>query len=96
MPHFYQFYLDFKENEKRLNIQKSVKKLKIPQLIIHGNNDTSISFKEGEKIHSWNSKSSLKLIENANHVFNVSHPWEKQKMSKELEEVTTICIDFLR
>ena len=96
MPHFYQFYLDFKENEARLNIKKAVENIRIPQLIIHGDTDTSVSFKEGEKIHSWNLKSSLKLIENANHVFNVSHPWEHKKMSEELEKVTAICVDFLK
>jgi pimeloyl-ACP methyl ester carboxylesterase len=96
MPHFYQFYENFKENEERLNIQKSVEKISIPQLVIHGNKDTSIAIDEAYKIHSWNSNSILEVIENANHVFNVSHPWEKETVSKELKEVTTICVDFLR
>ena len=96
MPHFYQFYENFKENEERLNIQKSVEKIKVPQLIIHGDSDTSISFKEGENIHSWNPKSCLKLIENANHVFNVTHPWKENKLSKELDEVVGLCINFLK
>ena len=96
MPHYYQFYLDFKENEQRLNIQKAVKNLKIPQLIIHGDKDTSISIEEGKKIHSWNTESELKIIKNADHVFNVSHPWNKDKMPKELEEVTQHCIHFLK
>ena len=96
MPHYYQFYLNFKENEQRLNIQKSVANLKIPQLIIHGNKDTSISLEEGKKIHSWNSKSILEIIENADHVFNVSHPWDSVEMSSELKEATNTCIDFLK
>ena len=28
MPHFYQFYKDFKENKERLNIQKAVEKIR--------------------------------------------------------------------
>ena len=96
MPHFYQFYENFKENEARLNIQAAVEKIEIPQLVIHGDKDTSISMDEAYKIHSWNAQSILKLIENADHVFNVSHPWEKENISKELEEVTRICIDFLQ
>ncbi|TXD49939.1 alpha/beta hydrolase family protein [Polaribacter sp. IC073] len=94
MPHFYQFYEDFKENETRLNIQKAVENLKIPQLIIHGDKDTSISLEEGKKIHSWNSKSKFKIIEGADHVFNVSHPWKEKKMSTELLITTKLCIDF--
>ena len=96
MPHYIQFYKNFKANEERLNIQKAVEKIQIPQLIIHGDKDSSIAIDEGHKIHSWNSKSFLKIIENADHVFNVSHPWEKEILSKELKEVTDICIDFLK
>jgi len=95
MPHYYQFYLDFKENEERLNIENAVKKLEIPQLIIHGDNDTSISLDEGKIIHSWNVKSKFKIIKHADHVFNVSHPWKEKTLSKELAEVTQVAIEFL-
>ena len=96
MPHFYQFYKDFKQNENRLNIQRAVANLEIPYLIIHGDNDTSVFIEEAKKLHSWNSKSQLEIIENANHVFNVSHPWEKEDLSEEMQNVTKICIDFLK
>lgn len=95
MPHFYQFYEDFIKNENRLNIKKATENITIPQLIIHGDSDTSVSIKEAENLHQWNPKSQFKIIKNANHVFNVSHPWKKQKMSNELHEVTQICIAFL-
>ena len=95
MPHFYQFYENFKQNEERLNIQKAVEQIQVPQLIIHGDKDTSIFINEAHKIHSWNPKSTLKVIENADHVFNVSHPWKEEKASKELEQVTKVSIAFL-
>jgi pimeloyl-ACP methyl ester carboxylesterase len=95
MPHFYQFYEDFKQNENRLNIQRAVSKLSIPYLIIHGDNDTSVFIDEAQKLHSWNSKSQLEIIENANHVFNTSHPWEKETLSEELEKVTQLSVEFL-
>ena len=37
----------------------------------------------------------FKIIKKADHVFNTSHPWKLEKLSSELKEVTTICIDFL-
>jgi len=95
MPHFYQFYKNFKANESRLNIQNAVKNLQIPLLIIHGDHDTSIDIKEAHQIHSWQSNSTLKIIENADHVFNVSHPWQKNKLSEELSQTTQLCIVFL-
>ncbi len=95
MPHFYQFFEDFKQNENRLNIQRAVSKLSIPYLIIHGDNDTIVFIYEANQLHSWSSKSQLEIIENANHVFNTSHPWEKEILSEELEKVTQLCIEFL-
>lgn len=96
MPHYIQFYNDFIENEERLNIQKATENLAIPHLIIHGNQDTSVLIDEAENLKKWNPKSDFQIIENADHVFNVSHPWEKENVSKELKEVTEICIDFLK
>lgn len=96
MPHFYQFYEDFIKNEKRLNIQKATENLQIRYLIIHGDKDTSIFIEEAKKLHQWNPKSEFQIIENANHVFNVSHPWKEVSLSKELKETVAICVDFLK
>lgn len=96
MPHFYQFYEDFKANEDRLNIKKATENLVIPHLLIHGDNDTSVKIEESENLHKWNPKAVYKIIRNANHVFNVKHPWEKKEMSKELKEAVKKSIEFLK
>ena len=96
MPHFYQFFRDFEKNEKRLNIKKATQNLEIPLLIIHGNNDTSVSINEAKNLHKWNSKSTFKIIENSNHVFGTSHPWDKERVSEELLEAIEIAIAFLK
>ncbi|WP_288955495.1 alpha/beta fold hydrolase [uncultured Polaribacter sp.] len=95
MPHFYQFYEDFKQNEERLNIQKATENLEIPHLIIHGDNDTSVFINEAENLKKWNPKAAYQTIENANHVFNVAHPWKENFLSKELKETVGYCIYFL-
>jgi len=96
MPHHFQFYTDFKENEKRLTIQRAVEQLEIPHLIIHGNDDPSVSVKEGEKMHQWNPKSKLKIIEGTNHVFGAKHPWEENEMPNPLKQVVKASIDFIK
>ena len=95
MPHFYHFYEDFLENQTRLNIKRAVSNLKIPYLILHGNQDTSVLIEEGEQLHSWNSESQLEIIDTANHVFNTSHPWEKSHVSTALEKAIRLSISFL-
>src|SRR5690554_4420115 len=57
LPHNFQFYEDFKANELRFNISRAVKNINVPQLIIHGDEDPTVSAKEAMAIHSWNPKS---------------------------------------
>src|SRR5690606_20189124 len=68
LPHNLQCYIDFKENENRFSIHRAVKNLKIPQLIVHGIDDPTVSLKEAKAIHSWNPKSELLIIPGADHV----------------------------
>lgn len=96
MPHFYQFYEDFKANEDRLNIQKAVENLKIPQLIIHGDNDDAVFIDEAKNLKKWNPNAQLEIIKNANHVFNVSHPWNNNFLSEEMKFVVDFCVEFLK
>ena len=56
MPHYYQFYEDFIANENRLNIQSATRQLKIPHLIIHGNQDTSVPLRHAEDLTPVESK----------------------------------------
>lgn len=95
MPHFYQFYLDFKENEERLTIKRAIQNLQIPHLIIHGDNDTSIFIKEAENQHLWNANSQFEVVKDANHVFGASHPWKDKSLPTHLLEVVDKCCNFI-
>lgn len=96
MPHYFQFYKDFVKNENRLTIKRAVKNLKIPQLIIHGSGDTSVSVEEAKSLHKWNPNSKLHIIEGANHVFGTCHPWEKDSLSIQLQKAIDLIIAFLK
>lgn len=96
MPHYIQFYEDFQENQDKLNIKKAVKKLSIPQLIVHAKNDSSVKVEEALQLHKWHPKSELYLLENSNHVFDSKHPWEKDELSPDLEDITQKTIKFLK
>ena len=96
MPHYFQYFEDFERNEKRLTIQRAVSNLKIPHLIIHGNDDTSVSVEEAKALHKWNPNSILKIIKGANHVFGTSHPWKKDTLTEELLSAVNICVTFFK
>lgn len=95
MPHYFQFYEDYIKNEKRLTIKRAVSNLKIPHLIIHGNDDTSVSAEEAKALHKWNAESKLEIIEGSNHVFGTSHPWRNDSLSNDLQKAVSVIIDFL-
>ncbi len=95
MPHYIQFYTNFKENEERLFIKDAVERLNIPYLIIHGNDDETVSIKEAKNLKSWNFKSQLYIIENANHTFNSKQPWDHPNLPSHLDTVVQKSIIFI-
>lgn len=96
MPHYFQFYENFLENESRLTIKRAVSNLKIPYLIIHGTNDTSVSIEEAKNLHKWNLDSKLETIPGADHVFGAKHPWEEKDFPYHLEIAVNKITSFIK
>lgn len=94
MPLYFQFYEDYKSNEKRLIIKKAAKNLKIPYLIIHGIYDETVAVNEANALHHWTKNSRLCLLENADHTFNATHPYNANTLSDLLVKKLNICFDF--
>ena len=95
MPHYFQFYINFKENEQRLFIQNAVKNLKIPYLIIHGENDETVPVKEAEDLQSWNANNQIFIVKNANHSFGNKQPWDLDSLPKYLKIVVDSSLKFI-
>ncbi|WP_108867755.1 alpha/beta hydrolase family protein [Aquimarina aquimarini] len=94
MPHYFQFYTSFIEDEERLTIAKAVTKIKIPYLIVHGTDDPTVDVEEGKKINSWNRDSELFLVEGSDHIFGARHPWQKKNLPKYLDVIVQKSINF--
>ena len=95
MPHYFQFYLDFKNNAKRFDVKSAVNMLKIPYLIIHGDKDKAVKINEGYDLHSWNKNNKLIIIKNGEHTFGSKHPWEENILPKDLQSVVSQSIDYI-
>ncbi|MBR9913685.1 MAG: alpha/beta hydrolase [Algicola sp.] len=95
MPHNFQFYENYIKHKERLDIQSAIKKIKQPILIIHAKDDPSVSFSEAEELLAYNPKNNLVAIENSNHVFGSSHPWEKDTLPKALTKVLEESLHFI-
>ncbi len=95
MPHYFQFYTSFVENEERLTIETAVSKLKIPQLIVHGEKDVVVPIIEAKNLHEWNPKSELFIVEEMNHPLGCTQPWLGSEMPVHLAQAVQKTIDFI-
>ena len=97
MPHLYEFYANFKENEERLTISRAAKELKIPFLIIHGTEDPTVNVDNARHLKDWNKAADLLLLEGSNHVFEASHPWDEEMLPEAfksiIQRVTTFVME---
>ena len=65
MPMYLQFYEDCIKHRDLLDIRKAVINLTVPQLIVHGDSDTTVLVNEAKDIHKWNSSSVLCILNGA-------------------------------
>ncbi len=96
MPHYIQFYNNYTENKERLSVKKAVNEITIPHLIIHGDGDLAVPFLNAENLHSWNPKSELFKVKDANHVFGAKHPLTENNFPKSFELVLEKTLEFLK
>lgn len=93
MPHHFLQYEDFIVNNNKLNIKNKCLKSNTPTLIIHGEEDTSVSIDEGEELATW-LNSELIVIPNSAHTFDSKHPWDKDKLPISLKTVCEQTLEF--
>jgi len=59
----------------KLNVAAAAAKIKAPWLILHGTGDETVASSNAERLHELSiGKSTLRLIEGANHGFDAKHP----------------------
>ena len=94
LPQNFSLYEDFKAHESRLNIQQAMESLRIPVLVIHGDQDSSVPIQEGISLATW-SGTQLVVIEGGDHVFGGKHPWLAPALPEHLHLVCETTLRFL-
>jgi len=95
MPHLFQFYQNFQDNEDQLTIKNALEKLNKPHLIIHGEKDEVVLPDEAKNMHRWSRKSELVFIKDMNHPLGCSQPWEQKEMPLFLEKAVELSIQYI-
>ena len=94
LPHLYQFYQNYINNESYLNIESSLKKFSGKTLICHGTMDLAVDFQNALKLLSWSNFGSLFKLR-TNHTFGSKHPWEENHIPTALDQIIDKSISFL-
>jgi uncharacterized protein len=87
---------DLEKNISRLDIPAAIKYLRIPILIIHGKEDLSVKFEEGEILYKNSNKATTEFfpVKNTGHTFGIVHPFKGS--TKAFESVIEKMIMFLK
>ncbi len=95
-------YDDAMENADNLIAINRVKELYIPSMFIAGKSDETVPYSESEKLFraSPASDKEIRLIENAGHTFEISHPFTDNEFPPEFNEALDLTegwfLDYLR
>jgi len=87
---------DLERNKSRLDIPAAIKDLHVPVLIIHGKEDLSVKFEEGDILYKNSNRENTEffVVENAGHTFGIVHPFKGS--TKTFETVIEKMIVFLK
>ena len=94
MPHLYQFYEDFIDNKRKLNIKNSIQNFEGKSLICHGSLDQAVNISNAHNLVNWGKDSSFIKIR-SNHTFGARHPWNDEQLPVELNQICNETISFL-
>lgn len=86
---------DLEENAAALNIIAAAKRINIPWLIIHGDDDVNVPFETAQTLAEVNPASRLVKIEGANHVYGATQPYNSETLPPLLFKVCEKVITFI-
>lgn len=68
---------DYERNHERFDIENAVHTLSKPLLIVHGDQDVTVSAKEAHRLYAASNASitAIEIIPHTDHAFGVSHPY---------------------
>jgi pimeloyl-ACP methyl ester carboxylesterase len=86
---------DYEANKERFNLLNAIKKINLPILIVHGDQDLTVPLAEAYQLYEASNKENTELviIPQAGHTFNIVHPY--QGSNPQFEQVKARTIDFL-
>ena len=96
LPMYIEIRDDFYANKEKLDIQAAVKKIQMPQLIVHGTKDEAVPLAEAEALKIWNPFAEFAELHGADHTFGGRHPWEEKTLPEDTMKAVQATTTFFR
>lgn len=96
LPIYYQLYEEYQQHKQSLNVENAARQLALPWLIVHGEDDPAVFVKNAYQLKEWQPQAEVKIIPEADHVFNRSHPWREKSLPVATRELVKANIDFIK
>lgn len=94
--HPYEFAQETLKRKDELNIVEACRRLTVPFLAVHGEADPVVAWQEGRKLTRVAQDGTWALIDGANHVMGMAHPWKPgTPWPKELTEASDVTANWL-
>ncbi|MBB6274323.1 pimeloyl-ACP methyl ester carboxylesterase [Pedobacter cryoconitis] len=87
---------DFKAHREEFDILHAAAKVKIPWLILHGDDDVNVKFSVAQQLAQAQPRAQLQKIKGANHVYGANHPYTEKELPAQLLEVCEKSLSFLK
>lgn len=98
LPQGFELLQEIMASEKEWNVERVIRSLQLPILIVVGSADESVPPEHGSSLYAWiqgkNPNSAFKMVEGASHTFNTKHPFEGP--TPQLEELIEITTKWIR
>jgi pimeloyl-ACP methyl ester carboxylesterase len=95
LSHAFSFFEDFTLNSESLNIERAVRSLEIPLLVVHGDSDKAVSDVEGRELANWATQGQFASIPDTGHTFGTSHPWTDKTLPPPAMDAVNQILIFL-
>lgn len=86
---------DYRTHQVAFDIIRAAKSIRIPWLILHGDQDVNVDFKVAQQLAQAQPSASIHKIAGANHVYGASHPFTTTELPMHLKEVCQQTLSFL-
>lgn len=96
MPLYYTLAEDYLKNETRFDLNLVIQNLKQPYLVIHAENDETVSVTEGKILAELGENASIAIIPNANHSFGGMHPYTDKSLPLDTQLAVDLVVDFFK